>query len=150
MNKKFDKALFAANDLLARNKIKDILSSSPELVVEDNPKKMGVDLIVKNKEGEVLFYIEAEIKRVWQGPFKYETVNFPSRKFKYCNLDKPTMFFMFNGDLSEYLTTTGNKIINSKTEIVRNKYVAFGEYFFKVELKDVVFNDVLAQIKELK
>lgn len=114
MNKRFDKELFAANDLLARNKCKELLKDF-DFVVEDNPKKMGVDLIVKNKAGEVQFYIETEIKRVWEGDFKYDTVNFPSRKFKYCNLDKPTIFIMHSGDLKSYLTTTGTQVINSNS-----------------------------------
>lgn len=103
---------------------------------------MGVDLIVldKNKLDKVLFYVECERKTVWKDKFAYADVNFPERKLKYCQLDKPTYFIMFNHDFSEYLVVKGDDLAASPLEIVPNKYITYGEKFFKVPLSKVTFN----------
>jgi len=149
MYKKFDKKLFEENDLLCRNKIKEIVKDFKNIVLEDNPKTRGVDIIIKNDKDEIIGYMEVERKLVWKGDFKYDTVNFPSRKMKYCTLDKPTIFVMFNHDFSEYMCTSGEVVRNSKMEMVRNKYVTFGEMFFKIDLDKVNFNNIKVELDKL-
>jgi hypothetical protein len=139
MRKRFDKQLYAENDEKARKAAKEVLKG---YTVIDNPRKMGVDLIVldpKNHE-KVLFYVECECKRVWKDKFSYDTVQFPERKLKYTQLDKKTYFIMFNHDFSEYLVVKGDDLASSPLEIVPNKYITYGEKFFKVPLSKVTFN----------
>jgi hypothetical protein len=56
---------------------------------------------------------------------------------------------MFNHDLSRYLTATGDTLLSSKLEMIRNKYVKYGENFFKVPVDKVIFNDVKGQLRAL-
>ena len=139
MRKPFDAALYAENDALARNKVRELLSD--RFTVVDNPKRYGVDLLVYNESGEHLFNVETEIKRVWVNDFIYTSVQFPERKRKFCALEKPTYFVMFNSDLSQYLVVKGADLAASPLEMVRNKYVKFGEHFFQVTLDKVAFNN---------
>lgn len=138
MRKLFDRELFNENDKRARKAVKRILE---DYNVIDNPKKMGVDLIVQDKDGNTMFYVECEIKKVWKSEFTYTDVQFPFRKEKYCLLDKPTYFIMLNYDLSQFLVVKHNDMLASPKEIVRNKYVPYGEEFFKVSLEKVKFNE---------
>ena len=139
MRKKFDKALYEENDAKARKAAKEILK---DYNVIDNPRKMGVDLIVldKNKLDKVLFYVECECKKVWKDKFTYDSVQFPERKLKYTQLERPTYFIMFNHDFTQYLVVKGSDLAASPLEIVPNKYITYGEKFFKVPLDKVSFN----------
>jgi len=138
MRKHFDRDLYNENDAKAKAAAKEILKN---FKVEDNPKKTGVDLLVYNKQGEHIFNVECEIKKVWVDKFTYTDVQFPERKSKYCLLEKPTFFIMFNKDLSQYLVVSSKNLLNSPLEIVPNKYISYGEKFFKVPLNKVLFNE---------
>lgn len=139
MRKKFDKELYEQNDAKARAAAKEILK---DYNVIDNPRKMGVDLIVldKTKLDKVLFYVECECKRVWKDTFTYDSVQFPERKLKYTQLERDTYFIMFNHDFTQYLVVKGEDLASSPLEIVPNKYITYGEKFFKVPLSKVTFN----------
>lgn len=138
MRKPFDRQLFNDNDTLAKNKVKELLGGKLKIV--DNPKRYGVDLLVFNDADEHIFNIETEIKRVWVGDFPYQTVQFPERKKKFCSLEKPTYFIMFNSDLSQYLVVKSDDMLDSPLGIVPNKYVRYGEQFYQIPLAKVAFN----------
>lgn len=138
----FSKELHAENDELCRSAVKRLLKNS-EFTCTDNPKKMGVDLLLY-KGDEHVGYIETERKIVWKGKdFPYANVNFLYRKLKYAMLNKPTTFIMFSADMKSFLAVTGKDLMNSPVEEVRNKYVFKEELFFKVSLDKVIFNDIL-------
>lgn len=133
MRKHFDRALYDKCDSLAKDKAIKVLRRHGLDVVE-NPDKVGVDLLVY-KNDELLFNVETEIKLVWDGPkFPYENIQFPLRKHKFAILEKPTLFLMFNKDLSKYVAVNSDDLIRSPIEIVRNKFVKYGEYFYQVNL----------------
>lgn len=142
MNKPFDRTLFAENDKKARDAVKAWFKGSKVYRVIDNPKKMGVDLLLYEGE-EHVGNIEVEVKRVWNGDFKYTSVQFPQRKSKFCVLSQPTLFVMFNSDLSQFLTVTGQDLLSSPLAVVPNKYVFQGEQFYQVPLDKVIFNQLL-------
>ncbi|MEY3422569.1 MAG: hypothetical protein RIR48_2886 [Bacteroidota bacterium] len=142
MYKKFDRELYEANDKLAKNAAKNVLSEFGYKNVRESTKRTDVDLIVADNTGEILFYVEVERKLVWtEKNFKYENVQFPERKAKYAKLDKPTYFLMFSNDMENYLVVKGKDLLQSPREIVRNKYIKYGEYFFQVPLNKVTFNN---------
>lgn len=150
LRKRFDPSLYAANDELAKNKLFELVKDIKEIQAEPNVKKRDVDVIVRDpKTNEVLFYIELEIKRVWNGPFKYNNVQFPQRKEKYAKLDKPTLFVMFNHDQSEYLIVRSDDFLASPCVEVPNKYMYKGEFFYQIPIDKVRFNDVKSSIKEM-
>lgn len=140
-SKRFDRALFEENDKNCRNKVREILKST-KYALQDNPKKMGVDLFAF-RNGECFANIEVERKKVWKGPvFSYKDVNLPARKEKYAKMDLPTIFVMFNEDFSSYLTIKDVDVLSSPLEEVHNKYVMAGELFFKIPLEKVKFDQL--------
>ncbi len=151
VRKRFDKALHEKTDTLAKNKAIGILENVRNCRVIENPNRHGVDLLVYNQKDEHIFNCEVEIKTNWKSgeDFKYPDVNFLDRKAKYCKLDKPTIFMIFNEDLSQYLTVKGDDVLSSPQEVVKNKYCYDGELFYKLPLTKVKFNDVKSSIKEI-
>lgn len=148
MRKKFDKSLYDKYDAAAKTKLAEIFKGL-QWQVKVSPKKMDVDFEVY-KDGELVGYLETEVKLNWNtAPFPYSDVQWPERKWKYCSLGKPTIFMMFNHDLSEYLTAMGTDLLSSKLEMVRNKYIPYGENFFKVPTTKVIFNDITAALGKL-
>lgn len=141
MRKHFDRTLYQENDEIARNHVKRLFANS-EYEIVDNPKKMGVDLLVM-KDGVHVFNIECEIKRVWRGSnFPYDNVQFPERKEKYAVLDKPTYFFMFNDNQSNYVVVKDRDLLASPKVEVPNKYLYKGEKFFQVPLIKAKFDTI--------
>jgi len=140
--KRFDPELYAANDALAKEFVRNLLKGTPYQAI-DNVKKRGVDLLIY-KDSVHICNIECEIKRVWkESKFPYESVQIPVRKEKYAILDKPTVFVMLNNTQSDYLCFTNKEMLASPKVEVPNKYVYKGEYFFQIDKNNVVFNDVL-------
>ena len=147
VTKKFDKSLHNKFDSQAREKLRTLLKNTDYEVV-NNPDPYGVDcFLLKNKNKVV--NIELEVKRVWKAAFNYPTVQFPLRKTKFCKLDKPTIFLMFNHDLSSYLTVSGDVLLSSKVKEVPNKYVKSSEYFYQVPVDKIVFNNINSTLESL-
>jgi len=151
MRKMFDRELYEANDKLAKScVVEEFNKLRKKFEVVENPKKRGVDLLIHRKDKHV-FNIETEIKRVWKTEeFPYTSVQFPERKKKFSELDKPTIYVMWNSDQSAYLAVTSEDLKNSPTAMVRNRYVPYGEHFFQVPLENVFFNNLNKAIKKME
>lgn len=148
MRKRFDKELYNKYDKAAKDMVNKLFKGTA-WTVKVSEKKTAVDFEVY-ENGKHICYLEAEVKLNWETPeFPYGDVQWPERKWKYCQLDKPTIFIMFNRDLSKYLTATGTDLLGSKLEMVRNKYISYGENFFKVPVSKITFNDVYSEIRGL-
>lgn len=145
--KEFNQALHDETDLIARKACKKLLEDSMYTVV-DNPDKHGVDLFLIHK-GIHRANIEVEIKTNWhpKKKFEFENVNFLRRKEKYCKLTEPTLFIIFNRDLSQYLTVRSDDIMSCPLEEVKNKFVGSGELFRKIPLDKVIFNKIYASVE---
>jgi len=149
MRKHFDKELYKKYDTAAKAAAEKLFENSA-WTIKISEKKTAVDYQVFEGDKHIA-YLEVEVKMNWNvKDFPYTDVQWPERKWKYTQLDKPTIFLMFNHDLSQYLTAPGKALLNSKLEIVRNKYVRYGEQFFKVPVSEVTFNDVHSQIRGLE
>jgi hypothetical protein len=139
MRKPFDRALYDANDTLAKDHTTKVLIEAgyePKV----SPKKRDVDLEVY-KDGVLQFYVECEIKRVWTKQFQYQTINMPERKGKYACLDLKTYFFMWNNDQTRFLVIKGADLLASPLVIVPNKFVSYGEKFFQIPIEKVTFDE---------
>lgn len=149
MQKRFDKQLHTQFDIPARIFVKELFKNNTEYSVEESEKVTDVDFrILKN--GQHVGFLETEVKTNWSGKnFIYPNVNFAERKWKYCVLEKPTLFLMLNKEMDNYLCVHGKDILNSKLEMVKNKYVANGESFFKVDIKKVIFNNIEEKLRLL-
>ena len=146
--KHFDKDLYNKYDTLAKEQALKIFKGTT-WTLEYNEKKTDVDFKIMEGD-EHIGYLEVEVKMNWDTvAFPYGDVQWPERKWKYCQLDKPTIFMMFNHDLGCYLTAPGSILLGSKLEMIRNKYVKFGENFFKVPVTNVRFNDVHGEVRSL-
>ncbi len=150
MRKKFDKELYNKYDTAAKTAAIKLFENLTPYTIEQSLKKTAVDFRIL-KDGELVGYLEVEVKRTWKGStFEYPDVQFPERKWKYCKLDKPTIFMMFNEDLSSYLTVEGETLISSKLEMVRNKYIKYGEMFFKVPVGNILFDNIKPMLDNLE
>lgn len=146
--KRFDPALYAENDKIAKDKTIKLLKNSGFTVME-NPSKKDVDLLVIDKKDQVILRIECEIKRVWkQGKFPYDNVQFPQRKRRLVVDKVPTLFIMYNDTLSDYLVVSDKELIKSPLVEVPNKFAISGEYFFQVPVNKAVFSDLLAAVNK--
>lgn len=144
IRKRFDKELYAANDNKAREAIKAILKDS-DYRVEDNIKKMGIDLLLYKGDAHI-GYIECESKKNWTDNFKYDTLQIPERKRKYTGLDKKSFFVVFNKDFSQYMVVKDSELLNSPTKEVPNKYVHSGELFFQIPISKTILNNLIKAI----
>lgn len=151
ISKRFDRKLYEENDKKAKQAVIKLLKPFKKYKVIENPKRTGVDLQVFEGE-EHKFNIECEIKKVVDKmePYPWDTVNFLNRKAKYCNLDKPTIFIIFNKNLTEYLVVKDKTVLSSSQEIVKNKYVFDGELFYKVPIDKVSVNNIKSVVQELE
>lgn len=146
----FNKSLYKQYDAIAKLSVMRIFKDLTKYVVEENNKKTGVDLLVF-KNGKHVFNIECEIKNVWQtDKFQYDSVQFPERKEKFARLDLPTLFVMFNEDQSSYLVVRDKDLLSSPKVEVSNRYMKFGEYFFRVPIDKVTLNEIKSVIKQME
>lgn len=145
--KAFNQSLHDVTDLKAKNAAKKLLEDSM-YDIQDNPDIHGVDLFLMHK-GIHKANVEVEIKFNWKPKtkFSFDNVNFLRRKEKYCQLKQPTVFIIFNSDLSQYLTVDGRNVLSSPMEEVKNKYNASGEFFRKIPLDKVIFNSIYKSIE---
>ena len=147
--KRFDRELWLENDKKARNGVKKIFRGLQGFTVKDHSDHRKVDLEVF-KNGKHVANVETEIKRVWRTEeFPYESVQFPERKRKFTELEKPTLFIMFNANLGSYVVVTDADLANSPSVEVPNKYVFKDEYFFQVPLDNVFFNEIKKPLRKI-
>lgn len=118
--------------------------------IVDNPDRYGVDLFLIHK-GVHRANIEVEIKTNWKpkGGFEFDTVNFLRRKEKYCRLVEPTLFVIFNRDLSQYLTIDSREVFSCPLEEVSNKFNQSGELFRKIPLDKVIINKIYKSVERI-
>ena len=141
MAKQFSKELHAENDELCR---KAALGSKSMLLhlgldtLIDNPDQYGVDLI-GYREGEIVCYVEVERKHGWSGPnFGFKTLHIPLRKKKFCWLDKPTFFVVFNKECTHGAIAHDTTLIEAKIVSLWVKYEANAQ-FFDIGVDEVSF-----------
>ncbi len=132
--KPFDRELYDRYDGMARDYAKHELEAAG-YSIEDNERKMGVDLIVR-KDGDILFYVECEIKTALDKPFHYKTLQLPERKLKFCGLSHPTLFTLFNTKGDKYFAVWDKFVRASPLKEVYNKYVSNREFFFQIPVVD--------------
>lgn len=138
-NKPFDKKLYDIYDKKAFQWIKKIIPEGYK--VEKNTHKTAVDVLCY-KDGDLFCYIELEVKRKWNGnAFEYHTLHLPARKKKYCGLDYPTLFVIFNNRGSKYFCVWSKDVLEAPLLEVSNCYMRKGEMFFDVDMKKV-FNSI--------
>lgn len=147
--KQFSQALHNETDLISRKALKKLLEDSMYTIV-DNPDKYGVDMFLFHK-GIHSCNIEVEIKTNWhpKRSFEFDTVNFLRRKEKYCQLPQPTLFIIFNRDLSKYLTINSSVVMSCPLEEVSNKFNKSGEFFRKIPLDKIILDKIYASVEDI-
>lgn len=124
--KKFDKKLFEENDPPTR-KIAIKYFEAQGFVVEENPKKLGLDLLLFDKQKNFVRYIEVERKKVWkEDNFQYPDVQFLARKDKKIleaiNEGKEVFYFMTNLNWTRAIIVSGKEVLNSPIQTRYTKY----------------------------
>jgi hypothetical protein len=130
VRKPFSRELHKANDPPARKVVKEYLKKQ-SIIVQDNPNQFGVDLL--SVDGTLM--IEVEHRLSWRGEeFPFEEVNIPRRK-KYLGEGK-IQYFILSYDYSHLGMINGDGvkpyIVDNNLHINKNRFVAEGEFFYKV------------------
>lgn len=141
--KKFDQQLYKENDMIAKKLTPKIIKNAFGLDSHENTYKYGVDFwLIRNSE--IIAYAETEIKLVWNTTnFPYSSVQFPERKKKFTELDKPTLFVMINSPKNRALTVWSKDLVQCPLVEVSNKYKIEKELFYQVPLNLVTFHDII-------
>lgn len=149
LRKRFDRELYLQNDKKAKRACERLFKQFDNIKVKEhkNSRKVDLELFL---DGEHVANVETEIKRVWKGKeFQYNTIQFPERKKKFAELEKPTLFIMWNATVRSYVVVTGADLKRSPLAEVPNKYMFKGEYFFQVPLKKAFHNDIDSALEKI-
>lgn len=123
--KAFDNTLYEVNDPA---KLKVLTHLGVGWYV--NPDKYGVDLTNGTR------YVEVEVKQHWRtgaSKFPFPNVNLPERKGKYLVHGENLSFWILSADLTHAMVIPATAVSSSSLEIVPNKYVKYGERFYKID-----------------
>ena len=140
----FDKTLHDERDKATKDcVIKLYNQENKHLKVEENADQYGIDLIVKNKHGLPIHYVECESTYAWNGPdYPYSSVILYERKEHFLyNMDAcshpnchknhpysckklihgpmPIYFFVVNKHYNQALIYTANIAIASPGQIIQ-------------------------------
>ena len=133
--KTFNKSLYAKYDEQAKQATWKALESRGYSVA-NNPNKYAQDLLAN--KGDKSFCVECEVKAVWKGEnFPYGSVQLPERKKKF--FDKPTLFFIWNNNLTRAVLFWDHHVTDLEPVEVPNKYLDREEKFFQIPLSRVKF-----------
>lgn len=138
-NKKFDRALYLANDNLAKLAGFKHLKSLGAKWVSINPNDYGCDVNYRmdhDFDGPPML-LETEVKHTWKGGvFPFPTINVLQRKDKYF-LEGATLLLLA-ANKQDYLIIEALDILAHEPTEVPNKYVA-QEYFRQIPIDRAKF-----------
>ena len=138
MDKKFDKNLHEQYDKFGKDKVIALFDKHYKIKLVENEDIYGVDLVAY-KDNKKIGYVEVEVRNSWKTDlFPFETLNVPERKRKLLINNMKTYFISVNKNGSMAFICTAKRVLASDLQESKNKYVASGEKFFKVDLKDMV------------
>ncbi len=140
MRKAFNRDLYLAHDLVAKQAGMYHLANTDVKWISVNPKKYDCDLLYKYDMGPDTpsCLLEVEVKLTWKGgQFPYDTVNVLERKSKYFELGADLL--LLSANLQDYLLIKGTDILAIEPTEVQNKYVSQMEFFYQVPLALVEF-----------
>ncbi len=127
VRKAFDPKVHDKYDEPAREASKEYVSKMG-YDCKDNPDIYGVDLISHGN-----CYVECECKTSWSGAsFPYSTLHIPERKEKFCKLDMPCIFLIWNREMTHAMRVHSGLLQKKLLTEVPNKYVPRGEMFFRI------------------
>jgi hypothetical protein len=144
MNKKpFSQELHDISDPFGRSAVKKYIKKAhPDWVVEDNPDKYKIDLIVK-KDDKVILLIEVEHRPMWTTEkFPFKTAHVPFRKKKFFDLSAPVIYCAVNKQGTRLLVIHKDKFKDAAPIEVPNVEVSSGEYFYDIRIEDNMYRNV--------
>lgn len=150
--KPFSKALFQANDNLAKLAGFAHLNHIGAAWASINKNDYGCDLVYRmpldEKEGEDVppRLLEVEVKRTWKGgaEFPYPTINVLYRKMKYFIEGADLLLLADN--CKDYLIIDSEIILSHEPEELANKYVSSFELFYQVPQEQAKFYTLSAPL----
>lgn len=136
--KKFSKQCHKENDQLGKNAgVLHLVQAASINRVWVNTARTGVDIHFTRTDGSV-GTLECEVKKAWEGgKFPYETINALGRKGKF--FETGAAWLLLSNNKQDYLLVSGEDIIASPMEEVRNQYSLTGEMFYKVPVSKAIF-----------
>jgi len=130
-SKPFSRELHDENDSPAKDAVWRFLFRDWKLDVQEGGQ-YDVDLVCL-RDGEVVGYVEVERRQ--NDLNRFETIHVPYRKKKFFGLDRPTMLFAVNRDLTEAFWVDGDIILQSPVENKVNKYLKSERFFVVPKVK---------------
>ena len=140
IRKEFSEGLYKRFDHPAKMAVSRLLKKRGHTVMDD--EDYGADLC-SFKNGKPLRH-ETEIKQVWDGawPPMWKTIQIPERKVRLLDNCKDLFFWIIKEDLTQAWVIHSDKVREAPRRMVRNKYIASGEYFMQVPIEDATLVDL--------
>jgi len=133
------------HDKIARDVCKNNASKIDSNIVDisDHPNKYDIDLIANLQNGDVR-YIEAEYSLSWkQHNFPYGMFNVPSRKRKFFEKYPNSLYVMVNYNKTMMAIVSGDSILQQPLVEISNRFNKSGEYFYRMTLDTVRFEELI-------
>ena len=131
IRKPFSKDLYEKHDNAAATRVSAHLGGD----WQRHPDQYGVDLYSPSL-GE---FVEVEVKLVWvTQEFPWATLQIPCRKERLISQVGPDKlaFWILSKDMQRALVASAHTLLGSQKKEVRNKYIAQGEYFWQVPVRE--------------
>ena len=114
--KPFDQKTYEINDKKAFEVVGESLHNFSLLPYHKEDYKIDSTLLY---QGKPIAYLEFEMKKHWRTfNFNFEDVQFMPSKLKYCNLDLPSFFILFNANFTNCGVIRFGDIDQSKRRMV--------------------------------
>lgn len=121
--------------------VTSFLKSRGLVLCKKDEEDYKVDITCTDKSGLHTYYHEVEVKKVWDGswPDKWKTVQIPERKGKFAKSDH--YIWLLRKDLKRAWLVPGDHLTKDKLEMVRNKKIRYGEYFYAIPIGECLYVD---------
>ena len=138
IRKPFSQQLHEENDPKARQAVIQFVTQQG-LSAKENPNIYGIDLSISGIAASGYVYddmpVEVERRECWKNnSFPFPTVHIPARKKKFFKTN--ILYAIVNKTYNKFMFCCSDHIINHELREVSNKYIAEGEYFYDVPLKE--------------
>lgn len=133
--KQFSRALYAAYDGPAKDKLVEYLQSAGHTITETQ-ENYFVDVVSTKKD--YTYYNEAEVKVAWKGdwPTHWEDIRIPERKGrlleKYEGENGVLNFYIFRSDMKQVWRIKDTSLTKDRLREARGRNILKGEQFYHI------------------
>lgn len=130
IRKPFCPVLFEKYDGVGKQKVADYIEWEWGCTVGE-ASKYGIDLVA-TRRGNVVGYVEVEVRNWNNHVCPFPTIHVPQRKAKYLADHKPAILFAVNSTMQNGYWCHAERILSAPLVSVSNREIEQGEKFFDV------------------